>query len=132
MFKLTIMSFGYKHGRCPDANIIYDVRGFKNPYYDEKLRHKCGLDRDVYDYVFSDCMAESFFSPAVDCARISIDRAIELGKEGYILAFGCTGGQHRSVAFAKRAYDYFIGHGYDTELINRDCEKNDDFICTTN
>lgn len=132
MFKLTIMSFGFKHGKCSDANIVYDVRGFRNPYYDEELRCKCGLDKDVYDYVFADEKAQEFFYPSVNCAKIAVDRCIELGKESYTVAYGCTGGQHRSVAFAKRAYEYFIELGYNAELINRDCEKNNDFFCATN
>ena len=117
------MSFGFKHGICDDVNILYDVRGFKNPYYEEELRDKCGLDADVYEYVFSDEGAESFFAPSVAAAKIAIDRAMELGKESYTLAYACTGGQHRSVAFAKRAYEYFLSLGYDVILYNRDCEK---------
>ncbi len=132
MFKLTIMSFGFKHDCCNNANIVYDVRGFRNPYYDESLRCKNGLDKDVYDYVFSDQKAEEFFHPSVLCAEIAVQRAIELGKEKYTIAYGCTGGQHRSVAFAKRAYDYFSKLGFNTELINRDCEKNNDFIFASN
>lgn len=132
MFKLTIMSFGFKHGECNNANILYDVRGFKNPYYDESLRYKSGLDKDVYDYVFTDQIAQEFFYHSIKCAEIAIKRAVELGKEEYTLAYGCTGGQHRSVAFAKRAFDHFTELGFNTELINRDCEKHNDFICTSN
>ena len=123
MFKLTIMSFGFKHGGCDNVNILYDVRGFKNPYYEDDLRDKCGLDSDVSEYVFSDEAAESFFMRSVTTAKITIDRAIELGKNEFILAYACTGGQHRSVAFAKRAYEYFDSIGYNATLYNRDCEK---------
>lgn len=122
MIKLTVMSFGIKHGYYEGANILYDVRGFNNPYYVDTLRDRCGLDSDVYEYVFSDQEAEGFFLPSVRAAEILIKRADELNKEAFVLAFACTGGQHRSVAFAKRAYEYFKQNGYEVELYNRDCE----------
>ena len=123
MFKLTVMSFGFKHGMADNVNILYDVRGFSNPYYVDELKHKCGLNDDVYQYVFSDGAAEEFFEPSVLTARMLIDRAIEQGKDEYVLAYACTGGQHRSVSFARRAYDFFREHGYNVTLYNRDCEK---------
>lgn len=123
MFKLTVMSFGFKHGFCDDVNILYDVRGFKNPYYVDELRDKTGLCDDVYKYVFSDAEAEKFFLPSVLTAKIAIDRAIALEKDTFTLAYACTGGKHRSVSFARRAADYFTELGYDVTLYNRDCEK---------
>ncbi len=123
MFKLTVMSFGFKHGLCGDVNILYDVRGFKNPYYVDELKDKTGLSDDVYEYVFSDEDAEAFFLPSVTTAKIAIDRAISLQKDSFILAYACTGGKHRSVSFARRAKDYFAKLGYNVTLFNRDCEK---------
>lgn len=123
MFKLTVMSFGFKHGGCDDVNILYDVRGFKNPYYVDGLREKTGLCEDVFEYVFSDEAAVKFFDPSVRTAEIAIERAASLGKDSFTLAYACTGGKHRSVAFAKRAYDHFIRLGYDVTLFNRDCDK---------
>ncbi|MBQ4561053.1 MAG: hypothetical protein IJA55_01825 [Clostridia bacterium] len=123
MFKLTVMSFGFKHGFCDDVNILYDVRGFKNPYYVDELKDKTGLDDDVYEYVFSDVEAERFFMPSVQTARIAIDKAIALNKEEFILAYACTGGRHRSVSFARRAKKYFSDSGYNVVLFNRDCDK---------
>ncbi|MBQ3182784.1 MAG: hypothetical protein IJB24_03755 [Clostridia bacterium] len=123
MFKLTVMSFGFKHGSCDEVNILYDVRGFKNPYYVDELRDKTGLCDDVYEYVFSDEAAEAFFLPSVTAARVALDRAIALGKDGFTLAYACTGGKHRSVSFARRAKDYFTELGYDVVFVNRDCDK---------
>ena len=123
MVKLTVVSFGLKHGTYDDVNILYDVRGFKNPYYVDELKDKSGLCDDVYDYVFSDEDAEAFFLPSVKTAKIAIDRAISLGKDGFVLAYACTGGKHRSVSFARRAARYFTDLGYDVILYNRDCEK---------
>ncbi len=123
MFKLTVMSFGFKHGFCDDVNILYDVRGFKNPYYVEELKEKTGLCDDVYEYVFSDEDAEAFFLPSVTAAKIAIDRARFLEKESFVLAYACTGGKHRSVSFARRAKAYFDELGYNVTLFNRDCEK---------
>ncbi len=123
MFKLTVMSFGFKHGLCEDVNILYDVRGFKNPYYEDDLRDKCGIDDDVYEYVFADEAAEALFMPSVTAAKIVIDKVMEKGWESFTVAYACTGGQHRSVAFAKRAYEHFLSLGYDVTLYNRDCEK---------
>ena len=123
MFDLTIMSFGFKHGFCEDVNILYDVRGFKNPYYIEELRDKTGLCDEVYEYVFSDEEAEKFFLPSVTAARVAIDRAIALGKEKFVLAYACTGGKHRSVSFARRAKLFFEELGYNVTMYNRDYEK---------
>ena len=123
MFKLTVMSFGFKHGACDDVNILYDVRGFKNPYYVDALRDKSGLSDDVYEYVFSDEDAEAFFLPSVMTADILVERAVALGKESYTIAYACTGGKHRSVSFARRAAAYFKDKGYEVVLFNRDCEK---------
>lgn len=120
MFKVIVMSFGIKHGYFEGANVVYDVRGFKNPYYVEHLRNKCGLDDDVYEYVFSDNLAEEFFTPSVKAAELLIERSAELEKDEFILAYACTGGQHRSVAFARRAYEYFLSKGYDVVIYNRD------------
>ncbi|MBR6514265.1 MAG: hypothetical protein IKT46_05455 [Clostridia bacterium] len=123
MIKLTVMSFGFKHGGYDDVNILYDVRGFKNPYYVDELRDKNGLCDEVYEYVFSDEAAEEFFMPSVTTARQLIELADTLEKESFTLAYACTGGKHRSVSFARRAAEYFRELGYDVTLYNRDCEK---------
>lgn len=124
MFKLKIISFGFKHGECSDINILYDVRGFKNPYYVDSLRDSTGLCDDVYQYVFSDEMAEEFFHSSVAAARIAVERAVSLEKESFTLAYACTGGKHRSVSFARRAARYFTELGYDVEFYNRDVDKS--------
>ena len=123
MFKLTVMSFGFKHGICEDVNILYDVRGFKNPYYVDELRDRTGLCDDVYDYVFSDENAEAFFMPSVTTAQLAIKRAAALEKDSFVLAYACTGGKHRSVSFARRAADYFTELGYNVTFYNRDIDK---------
>ncbi len=125
MIKLTVISFGFKYGPFAEANMLYDVRGFKNPYYVDELRNGCGMDSDVYEYVFSDAEAEKFYKASVTAAEISLARWAELEREGFVLAYGCTGGQHRSVAFAKRAAEYFESLGYDVILCHRNLGESD-------
>lgn len=125
MNDIRIVSFGYKYGFIDEANAVFDVRCFENPYYVDDLRPYSGEKREVFDYVFSDERAEVFFAEMIDAVKVQLDRFIERGRDSYTLAFGCTGGRHRSVAFALRTYNYLIENGYDAVLCHRDCEKAD-------
>ena len=123
--KIKIVSFGYKYGFIDQANALFDVRCFENPYYVESLKPYSGKNKNVYDYVFSDEKADDFFNEIIKGLLVQINRFIERNRDSYIIAFGCTGGRHRSVAFALRTYNYLIENGYDAVLWHRDCEKAD-------
>lgn len=125
MSDIKIISFGYKYGFVDEANALFDVRCFENPFYIEELRPYSGENKAVYDYVFADEKAELFFNEMIRSVSVQLDRFIERNRESYTLAFGCTGGRHRSVAFALRTYRYLTDKGYNAVLCHRDCEKAD-------
>ncbi|QBO35658.1 RNase adapter RapZ [Periweissella cryptocerci] len=120
-FNLQVMSFGFKYGLPLDADIVWDVRFLKNPFYDQKLRDLTGLDQAVYDYVMATDGAEEFFVQYLKLLELTIPRYITEGKTSLVIAVGCTGGQHRSVAFAERIGRALEGQ-YKTRVTHRDIE----------
>ena len=120
---VTVMSFGFKHGAQGDADVMLDVRCLPNPYYNESLRPLTGLDKSVYDYVFAWDESNKMFDKIVELVDFSLPLYSKEGRSNLTIAFGCTGGQHRSVAFAKRLGEYIAGLGYDISIIHRDIDK---------
>ena len=125
MTEIKIVSFGYKYGFIDEVNSLFDVRCFENPYYVESLKPYSGENPSVYNYVFSDKKADEFFNEIIEGILIQLDRFIERERDSYTIAFGCTGGRHRSVAFALRTYNYLKNNGYNAVIYHRDCEKAD-------
>jgi UPF0042 nucleotide-binding protein len=101
-FTVQVMSFGFKYGVPVDADLIIDVRFLKNPYYIKELRDLTGLDKPVWDYVWATPDAEEFYQMESNIIKWSLPRYKAEGKNTLTIAFGCTGGQHRSAAFAHR------------------------------
>jgi UPF0042 nucleotide-binding protein len=98
---VTIMSFGYKEGAPPLANLVFDVRFLKNPYWVEELRPLTGLDPAVQDYVLGQMLANEFLDSVMAMLEKLLPRLIELQIGDFAIAFGCTGGQHRSATLAE-------------------------------
>ncbi len=117
---VTISSFGFKYGLPIDADTVLDVRFLPNPYYVPELRDKTGLDPDVSDYVFSTPDSQEYMTRVVDLFRFLLPRYITEGKTSFVLAVGCTGGHHRSVAVARKLAEEFRSMGYPVELYHRD------------
>lgn len=101
-FAVQVMSFGFKYGVPVDADLLIDVRFLKNPYYITALREQTGLDKEVWDYVWSSEDAEEFYQRESSLIKWLLPKYKAEGKSTLTIAFGCTGGQHRSVAFAHR------------------------------
>ena len=118
-FTLNIMSFGYKHGMPIDADLVFDVRFLPNPYYIEELRPKTGLDSEVSDYVLKWPETRVLIEKLSDLLIYMIPQYKREGKRQLVIAFGCTGGQHRSVTlteyFAKQFHEE-----YQTVITHRD------------
>ncbi|KRL02922.1 RNase adapter RapZ [Liquorilactobacillus capillatus] len=104
-FHVEVLSFGFKYGLPIDADIVMDVRFLPNPYYIPALKKKTGLDQPVYDYVMKSDKTESFYQQFMVLLKNIIPGYIAEGKSSLTIAIGCTGGQHRSVALAKRIGD---------------------------
>ena len=96
------MSFGFKYGLPLDADLVFDVRFLPNPYYDPALRNLTGLDKEVFDYVMKHTESEDFYNHLTQLIKPILPGYKKEGKSVLTIAVGCTGGQHRSVAFAHR------------------------------
>lgn len=103
---ITCMSFGFKHGTPKGIDMIYDVRCFKNPYWVPELKEKTGKDKEVVDYIFSFEESTIFIEKICDLVDFLIPLYEANGKRQLNIAFGCTGGKHRSVCFAEKLYEY--------------------------
>lgn len=101
IFTVNVMSFGFKHGMPIDADLVFDVRFLKNPYYVEELRHKTGLQTEVSSYVLALPETQQLIEKLKDLFEFMIPLYKEEGKSQLVIAFGCTGGQHRSVTLAE-------------------------------
>ena len=117
---ITIMSFGFKYGMPLDADNIFDMRFIPNPFYLKSLKKLTGNNRKVRDYVLKWNETKTFIESAHKMISDLIPYYSKQGKSNLVLCFGCTGGQHRSVAVANEFYDIFKSEGYRVNLIHRD------------
>ncbi len=99
--EVTVMSFGYKRGDAPSANAVFDVRFLKNPYWVEELRPLTGLDKPVQDYVLKQEPAQDFLVSILELCFKIIPQFTDAKVKHFTIAFGCTGGQHRSATIAE-------------------------------
>lgn len=99
--RITVMSFGFKHGIPVDADMVADARFLPNPYWDLALRDRTGLDPDVAEAVLSGDGAREFLDHLAALVRTTRDGYLREGKRFVTVAVGCTGGKHRSVALTE-------------------------------
>lgn len=100
-FEVTVMSFGYKSGAPPQANVVFDVRFLKNPYWVDELRPLTGLDARVQNYVLEQPLAKDFLESLTELLNKVLPRVAKLKLKEFTVALGCTGGQHRSATIAE-------------------------------
>ncbi len=124
-FSLNVMSFGYKNGIPIDADLVFDVRFLKNPYYVEELRYKTGLQEEVSSYVLATDETKILIEKLTDLFSFMIPQYIHEGKSQLVIAFGCTGGQHRSVTLAEY-YGKLFKQSYQTVITHRDIDRRKD------
>lgn len=122
VFNVQLMSFGFKYGIPIDADLVFDVRFLPNPHYIDKMRPLTGLDEDVYEYVMKWPETQTFLDKLVDLLMFSLPFYKREGKTQLVIAIGCTGGQHRSVALTE-----FVGKAiqqkYETTISHRDMKR---------
>lgn len=128
LFKVTVLSFGFKYGIPIDADLVMDVRFLPNPHYITELRPQTGLDKPVYDYVMEHSETEQFFVKWYDLLLCTLPDYRKEGKTNLVIAVGCTGGQHRSVALAKRLGESLLQDGYSVEMTHRDMFKRKETV----
>jgi UPF0042 nucleotide-binding protein len=120
---ITIMSFGYKYGIPLDTDLLVDVRFLPNPYYMPELRPLTGIDAEVKDYVLKSPLTKEFLDKYSQLLNFLIPLYIAEGKNHLVIAIGCTGGQHRSVAIANYLGEVLIKNDYQVTIKHRDIEK---------
>ena len=122
--RVSVTSFGFKHGLPRAADLVFDVRFLPNPYYVPELRPQTGLDEAVQDYVFRDGQANEFLTKLKDMLDYLLPRYVQEGKTALVVGIGCTGGHHRSVAMAHRMAEYLRQQGYAVSEDHRDIARN--------
>ena len=118
--RVTLTSFGYKHGLPRDADLIFDVRFLPNPHWVKELRPQRGTDAPVRDYVLSFPEAKEFLSKVKDLLAFLIPEYEEEGKSYLAIGIGCTGGHHRSVALAEELRSWLEEQGITASISHRD------------
>ena len=119
----TLLSFGYKHGLPTDVDIVLDCRFLPNPYWVEALRPLTGLDLDVLHHVLGQPVAQQFLGQVESLLELLIPQYESEGKAYLSIAFGCTGGHHRSVAIVEEIASRLRHHGVTPTVKHRDIER---------
>jgi RNase adapter protein RapZ len=119
----TVTSFGYKHGLPLDVDIVFDCRFLPNPHWVEELRAQTGLDAAVAEYVLDQPVTSAFLARLERLLALVLPFYVQEGKSYLTIAFGCTGGRHRSVVIAERMAEVLDQLGYAPAVIHRDVAK---------
>jgi UPF0042 nucleotide-binding protein len=120
---VSLVSFGYRYGVPTDADLVFDVRFLPNPHFIPKLRKYTGQDPKVRQYIRSFPQTGEFLRRIEGLLVYLIPHYIGEGKSYLTIAFGCTGGRHRSVMMAESVSAAFSKRGYSTKVVHRDIDK---------
>ncbi len=120
---LTILSFGFARGLPRNADLVFDMRYLRNPHWDPKLKPGTGLDPDVAAYVMADPAYEDSVAQIERLIQTLLPRYRAEGKSYVTIAFGCTGGRHRSVHVAARVAETLRMSGYEPTLTHRNLDS---------
>lgn len=110
---ISIVSFGFKYGIPTDADLVLDARMLPNPFWDPTLKHLTGQDQEIVHYVIESNQGKDWLSKTIPYLEFVLHKAAADSRPNYVVAIGCSGGQHRSVALA--------------EFIQTHCQKNNQF-----
>ncbi len=119
---VEVMSFGFKRGLPRQADLVWDVRFLPNPFYIEGLGRHTGLDEDVRAFVMDHPVTEEFMAKAKDMLNFLMPHYVEEGKHRLMIAIGCTGGAHRSVAIAEAIGAHLRAMGRKVDVNHRDLD----------
>lgn len=117
------MSFGFKYGCVSEADIVFDVRCLKNPFYVEGLRAHTGLEAPVRDFVMELPETKELSKRLLSLIDYSVPLYCKEGKSQLVIAIGCTGGKHRSVVFAEMLHKHLSEQNYRVVVNHRDIGK---------
>lgn len=119
----TVTSFGYKHGLPLDTDLVIDCRFLPNPHWVDELRPLTGLDEPVRDYVLGQPLTGEFLEQVDSLLAMLLPAYVAEGKSYLTIAFGCTGGRHRSVAIAEAVTRTLRDKGFDLRVAHRDVDR---------
>ena len=120
---VSVVSFGFRYGVPSDADLVFDVRFLPNPHFVPRLRPYTGKDRKVRQYIRSFPQTGGFLRRIESLLAYLIPHYIREGKSYLTIAYGCTGGRHRSVMLAESVKQALEKRGYSTKVVHRDIEK---------
>ena len=120
---VKVMSFGTKFGCAREADLVFDVRCLPNPFYIPELKEHTGLEECVSGYVMQFDQSKELLKKLTDLIDFLIPLYHREGKSQLVIAFGCTGGKHRSVTFAELTAAYLREKGLRVRTLHRDAEK---------
>ena len=123
--RITVLSFGYTHGIPLDVDIVIDCRFLPNPHYVDELRPLSGLDGEVADYVMSQAVTGEFLKRMESLLALLVPQYVDEGKSYLTVAFGCTGGRHRSVAVTEHFAGVLDAMGHEPAVVHRDIDKHE-------
>lgn len=120
---VNVISFGFKYGLPIEADLVFDVRFLPNPFYIAELKDQTGLDEAVRAFVFNYRQTRDFMRQLEDLLTFLLPQFVAEGKTALVIAVGCTGGQHRSVAIARALADFIRQKGYNANESHRDMTR---------
>ena len=120
---INVISFGFKYGIPIEADLVFDVRFLPNPYYIAELRTQTGLDEPVRSFVFHYQQTRDFMTHLENLMNFLLPQYVAEGKTVLVIAVGCTGGQHRSVAVTRALAEFIRQKGYDASENHRDMTR---------
>ena len=120
---VNLISFGFRHGTPHNLELLFDLRCLPNPYFEEHLKEGSGLDAEVANYVLESERGANLFQRVLDLIDYLLPLNDEEGKAYLTIGVGCTGGRHRSVAFACALSEALRKRGRETNLEHRDVAR---------
>ena len=120
--RIEVMSFGFKRGLPKSADLVFDVRFLPNPFYIPELCRHSGMDEDVRGFVMNNEVTRTFMTKITDMLDFLIPNYQNEGKHRMVIAIGCTGGAHRSVAITEAVGAHLKEAGYQTMISHRDVD----------
>jgi len=124
ILNLSVVSFGYKYGLPPDADLIFDVRFLPNPQYKNSLRNLDGNEKKIQKYVLANPVGKNFLKKFFSLIESLIPWYIKEGKSYLTIGIGCTGGKHRSVVVANALQEFLKKEKYMLKLLHRDINRD--------
>lgn len=120
---ISVHSFSYRRGMPRGIDMVFDCRFLKNPYWEEGLRSLNGTSPEVSAYISADPLFDDFFGHVHGITRLLLPAYIDEGKSHFSIGFGCTGGQHRSVAVAEKLAEALAEEDWQVSIRHRELER---------